>query len=202
MNPVAFVALAYILGAIPTSYWVGRGVYGVDLRKKGSGNLGATNTFRVFGARAALPVVIFDIAKGWLPVAMFPGWAGVQGELGWALGFGAAAIFGHVFSLWVRFHGGKGVATSAGVFAALAPAAILICLTAFSLIVWRSRMVSLGSISAAALLPFAIWLTPHQGGMVLVCFSAALSIFVIWAHRSNLGRLIRGEENRFSGGKG
>ncbi len=202
MSPFAFVALAYLLGATPTSYWVGRGVYGVDLRKEGSGNLGATNTFRVLGAKAALPVVVFDIGKGWLPVALFPGWAGVQGELGWALGFGAAAILGHVFSLWVKFHGGKGVATSAGVFVALAPWAVLICLAVFSLLVWRSRMVSLGSISAAALLPFAIWLTPHQGGMTLVGFAAALATFVIWAHRANVGRLIRGEENRFSRGDG
>jgi len=195
--PALFVVLAYLLGATPTSFWVGRTIYGVDLRKEGSGNLGATNTFRVLGARAALPVALFDVFKGWLPAALFAQWAGVDEALLWSLGFGAAAILGHVFSFWVWFRGGKGVATSAGVFLALAPWATLICLAGFILVVRGTRMVSAGSITAAALLAPSVALTPNRGGTPLIIFSVALAAFVIWAHRSNIGRILRGEENRF-----
>lgn len=200
MTPLLFVAGAYLLGATPTSFWVGRAVYGVDLRKEGSGNLGATNTFRVLGWRAALPVALFDVFKGWLPAALFAGWAGVADPLVWSLGFGAAAIFGHVFSLWVGFRGGKGVATSAGVFLGLAPWAVLICLAGFVLVVRLTGMVSAGSITAALLLVPSILLTPDRGGTPLLAFSATLAAFVIWAHRSNIGRILRGEENRFGRG--
>ena len=198
--PGLLVALAYLLGATPTSWWVGRAVYGVDLREKGSGNLGATNTFRVLGWRAALPVALFDVFKGWLPATAFAAWAGVSDPLLWSLAFGAAAILGHVFSLWVRFKGGKGVATSAGVFLALAPWAALVCLGAFVVVVWTTRMVSAGSITAALLLTPAVALTPTRGGPALLAFSGALALFVIWAHRSNIGRILRGEESRFGRG--
>ncbi len=200
--PGLLVVLAYLLGATPTSWWVGRAVYGVDLREKGSGNLGATNTFRVLGWRAALPVALFDVFKGWLPTAAFASWAGVTDPVAWSLAFGAAAILGHVFSLWVRFKGGKGVATSAGVLLALAPWAALVCLVAFVAVVWTTRMVSAGSITAALLLPPAVALTPTRGGTLLVGFSGALALFVVWAHRSNIGRIVRGEESRFGGGSG
>lgn len=197
MNPYLLLAVAYLLGAVPTSYWVARGVYGVDLRSAGSGNLGATNTFRLLGWRAAAPVVLFDIFKGWLPVWLFPGLASVE-DFGWTLAFGAAAIIGHVFSVWVRFRGGKGVATSAGVFLALAPWAVLIGLLIFFGLALLTRIVSLGSLAAALTLPLTVALTPHRGGDLLVGFSVALSLFVVWAHRSNIRRLLRGEENRFA----
>jgi glycerol-3-phosphate acyltransferase PlsY len=198
--PGLLVVLAYVLGATPTSWWVGRALYGVDLREKGSGNLGATNTFRVLGWRAALPVALFDVFKGWLPTAAFATWAGVDDPIRWSLAFGAAAILGHVFSLWVRFKGGKGVATSAGVFLALAPWATLACLVAFVAVVRATRMVSAGSITAAVMLTPAVALTPTRGGTTLVAFSGALALFVIWAHRSNVGRILRGEESRFGRG--
>jgi glycerol-3-phosphate acyltransferase PlsY len=202
VTPLLFVAGAYLLGATPTSFWVGRAVYGVDLRKEGSGNLGATNTFRVLGWRAALPVALFDVIKGWLPAALFSGWADVSDPLLWSLGFGAAAIFGHVFSLWVGFRGGKGVATSAGVFLGLAPWAVLICLAGFIVVVRATGMVSAGSITAALLLVPSILLTPDRGGTPLLVFSTALAAFVIWAHRSNIARILRGEESRFGRGRG
>jgi glycerol-3-phosphate acyltransferase PlsY len=200
------------MGAIPTSYWVGRGVYGVDLRTKGSGNLGATNTFRVLGWKAALPVVCFDIFKGFAPVWFFPGLlapaaaaslagaAGGNGLLAFTLACGTAAIFGHVFSVFVGFRGGKGVATSAGVFLALAPTAVGIALVLFIALAFGTRIVSLASIAAALSLPPLIWFTPHTGGRILFGFSVVLAAFIIWAHRSNIGRLLRGEENRFGEG--
>lgn len=212
MNPWLLLVTAYLLGAVPTSYWVGKGIYGVDLREKGSGNLGATNTFRVLGAKAALPVVFFDIFKGFAPVWFFPGGVAAgdaasltsaldgNGMLIFTLACGAAAIFGHVFSIWVGFRGGKGVATSAGVFLALAPVAVGIALVVFLGLAFGTRIVSLGSIAAALTLPPLIWFTPHTGGTIVFGFSVALAAFILWAHRSNVGRLLRGEENRFGGG--
>jgi glycerol-3-phosphate acyltransferase PlsY len=175
---------------------VGKGAYGIDLRTRGSGNLGATNTFRVLGWKAAAPVVVFDVLKGWLPVWLFPRLL-AQPDFTWMLLFGSAAIVGHVFSIWVRFRGGKGVATSAGVFLALAPWALLVVTVVFAGLALATRIVSVGSLGAAAVLPVAVALTPHAGGRTLVAFSALLAAFVIWAHRSNLGRLLRGEESRF-----
>ena len=119
----ALLALSYLLGATPTSYWMGRAFHGLDLREHGSGNLGATNVFRILGPKWALPVVAVDVAKGFVPVWFFPSM--VDGGLGWTLAFGGAAIVGHIYSLWVGFKGGKGIATSAGVFLALAPWAVL-----------------------------------------------------------------------------
>lgn len=191
----AFLGLSYLLGAIPTSYWVGRAVHGLDLREHGSGNLGATNAFRVLGWKSALPVVVVDVLKGWVPVVVLADLAGV--DFRWALAYGTAAIFGHMFSLFVGFKGGKGMATSAGVFLGLAPWAVLGGLVVWLGLTLPTGYVSLGSVGAAFALPFLIAFTPHQGGAELVWFSSALAIFVIWKHRSNIGRLMRGEENRF-----
>ncbi len=199
MTAAALLILAYALGAIPSSLWVGRMVYGVDLRQKGSGNLGATNTFRVLGWKAALPVVLVDALKGYVPVAFFPMLSGTEGSL-WLLAFGAAAILGHIFSFWVGFRGGKGVATSAGVILALAPWALLISFGVWLVATLVSRYVSLGSILAALSLPVAVALTPHRAEGGLLIFSVILAALVVWAHRGNLVRLIQGRENRFGAG--
>jgi glycerol-3-phosphate acyltransferase PlsY len=191
----AFLGLSYLVGATPTSYWVGRVFHGLDLREHGSGNLGATNAFRVLGLKSALPVVLVDILKGYVPVFLFPELAGVGFR--WALAFGAAAIFGHMFSLWVGFKGGKGVATSSGVFLAFAPWAVLGGLVVWLVATLPFGYVSVGSIAAALALPILVALTPHEGGATLVWFAAALAVLVIWMHRSNIARLRRGEENRF-----
>ena len=191
----AFLGLSYLLGATPTSYWVGRVFHSLDLREHGSGNLGATNAFRVLGWKSALPVVLFDVAKGFVPVGLFAGLAGVGFE--WTLAFGAAAIFGHMFSIWVGFRGGKGMATGAGAFLGLAPWAVLVGFIVWGGLTLASGYVSLGSIAAALTLPVLIALTPHQGGATLVWFSTPLAAFIIWAHRSNIRRLVRGEEKGF-----
>lgn len=195
----ALLVLSYLLGATPTSYWVGRASRGLDLREHGSGNLGATNAFRVLGWRWALPVVLVDIGKGFVPVWLFPGLAGVGLE--WTLAFGAAAILGHMFSFWVAFRGGKGVATSAGVFLALTPLAVLGALVVWMAVTFTTRYVSLGSICAALALPVLVLATgAAEEGPSLLAFAVALSAFVIWKHRSNVRRLLAGEENRFGGG--
>lgn len=192
MTPWALLLGSYLLGAVPTSYLAGRWARGIDLREHGSGNLGATNAFRVLGWRLAVPVLIGDILKGWLPTFLFPYVAGISP--GWALAFGAAAIIGHVFSLYVRFKGGKGVATSAGVFIALAPVAGLGALLIWSLLVWRTRTVSIGSIAGAVAIPALVVLSKGVGAVFYL--SVALAAFVIYKHRANIQRLMRGEEHR------
>ena len=191
----ALLVLAYLLGATPTSYIVGRVVHGIDLRKHGSGNLGATNAFRVLGWRAAAPVMGADIVKGWIPAVYFPTIDGAD-PLGWALAYGAAAITGHVFSVYVRFKGGKGVATSAGVFLALAPWAVLIAGIVWGVVLVLTRIVSLASMVAAVVLPVAVFATNEP--RTELWLSVGLSLFVLYAHRSNIRRLVRGEESRFS----
>lgn len=192
----AYLAAAYLIGAVPTSYWVGKTFHGIDLREHGSGNLGATNAFRVLGWASALPVVLVDLAKGLLPVWLFPRL--IESGFGWTLAFGAAAIFGHMFSLFVGFRGGKGIATSAGVFVGLAPWAVLAALIVWCLLTFATGFVSVGSIAAAVVLPPLIAITPHAGGSNLTWFATVLAAFVVWAHRSNIRRLMKGEENRFS----
>ncbi len=196
MSPLVLVVLAYLVGATPTSYWVGRLVFGIDLRTRGSGNLGATNTFRVLGWKAAIPVAVVDIAKGWLPVWLFPRLHG-EAPWEWALAYAAAAVVGHSFSFWVRFQGGKGVATSAGALLALAPWGVLVAFVTWLVVVVSTRIVSLASLAAAIVLPLALFFLPHRGGNALEAFSLALAVFVFWAHRANLQRLLRGEEHRF-----
>lgn len=196
MNPYVLLVLAYAAGATPTSYVMGKGVYGIDLRTKGSGNLGGTNAFRVLGWKAALPVVAVDVLKGWFPVWYFPQ---LHGDVpwAWALAYGAAAIVGHVFSFWVGFKGGKGVATSGGVFLAVAPLALLGGVVAWSLVMIATGISSAGSLAAALIVPVLVFFTPHQGGDVTFWFTVGLAVFVIWSHRSNIGRLMRGEESSF-----
>lgn len=193
-----FLVLSYLLGATPTSFWVGRVVHGLDLREHGSGNLGATNALRVLGWRSALPVVVVDVVKGWIPTWLFADLAGVT--FPWTLAFGTAAIVGHMFSFWVGFRGGKGMATSAGAFLALAPWAVLGGFVVWLTLTFATGYVSLASIAAAVVLPPLIAVTPHRGGTSLVSFSVALAAFVVWKHRANIGRLRRGEENRFRRG--
>ena len=201
MSPFVLLVLSYLLGSIPTSFWVGRTVYGVDLRTQGSGNLGATNTFRVLGWKAALPVFIVDVAKGFVPAFVFPRFDADPWP--WALAYGAAAILGHVFSVWVKFRGGKGIATSAGVFLGVAPWAVLAGFVVWALTVATTRIVSLASMLAALTIPVAVWLMPPpQGGRTLEGFTIALAAFVIWRHRDNVRRLLRGEEHRFGRGPG
>jgi glycerol-3-phosphate acyltransferase PlsY len=196
MTPILLLVLAYVLGSTPTSFWVGRLFFGTDLRTVGSGNLGATNTFRVLGWRAALPVALVDVLKGWFPVWFFPQHDYTSTWL-WTLGYAGAAILGHVFSFWVGFRGGKGIATSAGAFLGLAPWGVLVALLVWVLVTFSTRIVSLGSLAAAVALPLSLLFLPHVGGDALIFFTMALAAFVFWAHRENIRRLVRGQENRF-----
>ena len=197
MSPLVLLALAYGAGATPTSFWLGRVVYGVDLRMEGSGNLGGTNAFRVLGWKAALPVILVDIGKGWLPVWYFPQIQPVTSASTWALAYGGAAVLGHVFSFWVGSKGGKGIATSGGVLLGLAPVAVAVCVGVWFAVVSVARIVSVASLSAALALPVVVYLLPGREGSAMVWFAGALSVFVVWSHRSNIKRLLRREEGSF-----
>ena len=193
----AACAAAYVAGSFPTAYLAGRLLKGVDLRTIGSGNLGATNVYREIGAPAAIAVLAADAAKGWLPVTYLPALLGAAGDAVLPVAVGAAAVIGHtkpVFLLWRG--GGKGVATAAGVFLALAPTALAIAVAVFAVAVAVTRFVSVGSIASAAVLPAAVAVTTGPRGPVFIA-SLAVAAFVIWMHRTNMVRLRRGSEAKF-----
>jgi len=202
VSPYLGLVLAYLAGSIPAAYIAGKVTRGLDLRQHGSGNLGATNVYRVLGAKVAVAVLLFDAAKGavhvlWFPHLVAPRVSGPGRLTLWAIAFGIAAIIGHVrpvFLLWKG--GGKGVATASGVFGALAPAAIGIALLVWLAVLVVSGYMSLASLAGAAVLPVAIAVT---GGLrsPLFVVSLVVAAFVFWTHRSNIGRLRRGEEPRF-----
>jgi acyl phosphate:glycerol-3-phosphate acyltransferase len=203
VSPSLGLVLAYVAGSIPAAYIAGKVTRGIDLRQHGSGNLGATNVYRVLGLKVAIAVLLFDAAKGAVPVLWFPRLLSpVDGpdtntRLLWAIAFGIAAIFGHVrpvFLLWKG--GGKGVATAAGVFGALAPAAIGIALAAWLIVLVVSGYMSLASLTGAVALPIAIAIINGVRSPLFVV-SVLVAMFVFWTHRANIARLRRGEESRF-----
>jgi glycerol-3-phosphate acyltransferase PlsY len=200
IRPLLLALLAYLWGAVPASYLAGR-ARGIDLRRHGSGNLGATNTFRVLGAKVAAPVMVFDVLKGFLPVLLFTRLDG-GADWRWSLVYGAAAILGHVYSIYMGFRGGKGVATSAGVFLALAPLAVGIGLLVWLGVLAGTRMVSAASVSAALVVGVLLLLPLAHARPEVRILGCAICLFVIFAHRSNLGRILKGTESRFGRGKG
>jgi len=202
MTVVFLVALgSYLIGGIPFSYIAGRLIKGIDLREHGSGNLGASNTFRMLGPVGAVPVLLLDIAKGVVPVMMAS-----SGEFESSLVAAHwlpviamfAAIFGHMFSPYLKFSGGKGIATSAGAFAALAPWAFLGALILFVIVFAARRIVSLASLCAAISLPLFVFLAQRAGKAQthwsLLAVSGIIMAIVIVKHRSNIRRLIAGTE--------
>jgi len=194
---IGFLLAAYLLGSIPTGFWLGKGLKGIDIREHGSGNLGATNVLRVLGTGPALFTFTFDCLKGLIPVLiskhLFPG------DLVIATLTGLATILGHTTSVFVRFRGGKGMATSTGVFAALLPIPWLVAITVFLTVTATTRYVSLGSILGALTLAFCsfIFSAPRS----LAWTSVVVAVFVVWKHRANIQRLLRGTENKLAWGK-
>jgi glycerol-3-phosphate acyltransferase PlsY len=198
MHPVWGLVLGYVLGSIPFAWLAGR-ARGIDLREHGSGNLGATNALRVLGARIGGVVYLLDTLKGFVAAYMLPRALGVAPGGGWAIAFGVAAVAGHVRPLFLRFQrGGKGVATAGGVFFGLAPLAAGVALLVFVLALAATGYASVGSMAAAVALPVAILILQTGASGVLVAVAVAMAAFVFWAHRTNIARLRRGEEHRFS----
>lgn len=192
------ILIAYLAGSFPTAYLAGR-VKGVDLRTVGSGNYGATNVFRNLGTGPAIVVLVVDVAKGFLPVTLLPGWVAVpgMGTMVVQLAVAVAAVLGHVFSVFLRFRGGKGIGTAGGAYLAMTPMATAVAAIAWIMVVLWKRVVSLGSLAAAVALvagvvAFHIGEWPASGPLIVV--TTLLGAFVFWTHRENITRLRRGEE--------
>jgi glycerol-3-phosphate acyltransferase PlsY len=202
MLHVFVVVLAYLLGSVPFGYLIVRLRGGGDVRETGSGGTGATNVTRRAGRAAGLLTLALDALKG--AAAVLLARYLLTGDFGvnwWVVAAALAAVAGHVFPVWLKFRGGKGVATGLGVFLSLAPLAVLCTLPAFVLVVWATRYVSLGSMTAAALVPVFVWLlgrgaTPDGGLRPVLTAAAAGAALIIFMHRANIGRLLRGTENK------
>lgn len=202
---------AYLLGSIPTGFLVAK-AKGVDIRTTGSGNIGATNAMRVLGKPAGIFVMLMDCAKGYVACAFIPpliyNWlvphfygfsryfkdSPADFQIGVYVLAGGCAVLGHNYTCWLKFKGGKGIATTAGVYLALAPEALGIALAVFILAILATRYVSVGSIVAAIALPVAVWFTNEN--LVLRIVTIALCALAIYKHKSNIQRLMAGTENR------
>jgi glycerol-3-phosphate acyltransferase PlsY len=191
---------AYLIGSTPTGYLVAK-ARGIDIRTVGSGNIGATNAMRALGKPAGIFVLLMDALKGyaacaWLSSGVIAVFAlPLEQQENLRILAGIAAVLGHNFTCWLKFRGGKGIATTGGVYLALAPWAVLIGLAAFTLAVLASRYVSIGSIVAAVALPAAVWILPPHN-LLLGIVTTALGVMAIYKHRGNIQRLMAGTESR------
>jgi glycerol-3-phosphate acyltransferase PlsY len=194
----ATILTCYLLGSIPTGYLAGRW-RGVDIRAVGSGNIGATNVFRSLGKTAGIIVLLVDAFKGFAGCRFVPLLFAAAPSETLQIAAGLAAILGHNYTCWLRFKGGKGIATSAGVMLGWLPASLGIVLSIWLLVFAASRYVSLASILAALALPFAAWVTGASGRMIAI--AGVVGASAIYKHRSNIQRLLNGTEHRFGSRK-
>ncbi|MBI3500336.1 MAG: glycerol-3-phosphate 1-O-acyltransferase PlsY [Bacteroidetes bacterium] len=196
----SFILLtAYLLGSIPSAVWIGKFFYGVDVRQHGSGNAGATNTFRVLGKRAGVPVLFFDVLKGWLAVKVSYFVADMLGReefLSLELTLGAAAIIGHIFPVFASFKGGKGVAALLGVTLAIHPLSAVVGIGVFFLIFLTTHFVSLSSILAGMSFPVSLMILFPVSSSALILFSLFTPAILLVTHQKNIERLLRREESK------
>jgi len=185
------IVSAYLLGSVPSGYVLGK-LAGVDVRKAGSGNVGATNVARVVGKRQGIMTLLFDVAKGFLPV-LFAQSMHLDSSI--VALTGVAAFVGHLYPIFLRFKGGKGVATALGVFVAVAPLGTMILFVVFAAVFAASRIVSLSSMVAAACSPVVFWSLSYTTGAVVM--SSFIAVMIVWRHRDNIKRLLAGTEPRF-----
>lgn len=195
--------VGYLIGSIPTAYWLGKRYYGIDIREHGSKNSGATNTFRVLGKKIGWIVLGIDVIKGTLAATLplffsyfFQGYKDEQLILQLTTSF--SAVFGHVFPIFADFRGGKGVATSLGIVFGINPLAALICLLIFLIVFILSRFVSLGAICTSLMFPIVSYYVVGEDARIMIIFTIILSTLVVVAHRKNITRLLRGEENKMN----
>lgn len=191
-------ASSYLIGSIPSSYIMGKLTMGIDLREHGSGNLGAANTFRILGARAAIPVLLFDVGKGFIAVRFFSLFGG--NDFYYPLIAAFFVVLGHNYSIFMKFSGGKGVGATTGAFIALAPLAVLLSFGLWIVVLILSRIVSVASMSAAAFLPFSIVISNNLLGadthISVTILAAIVALVVLYKHKSNIRRLREGTEQR------
>lgn len=200
MNEVLLVILAYMLGSIPTAVWISRSQFNIDIRDYGSGNAGATNTFRVLGPKWGTAVMMIDMLKGLLAVKLallLPYY--VQNDFArtnFQIGLGLAAVLGHIFPVWAEFRGGKGVATLFGLVLGISPLTALGCIVVFTLVLFLTRFVSLSSILASLAFPIFIIIIFNVDNEAYRIFAIAVALLVILTHQKNITRLLRGVESK------
>jgi len=197
---IVFLLIAYLLGSIPTSVWIGTRFFNTDVRQHGSKNAGATNTMRVLGFKPGLVVLLIDVCKGWLAVNLirFSDYfiPGTSNYVTFQLLLGAFAIVGHILPLYANFKGGKGVATLLGIVLALHAPATLICLGIFLVVLFTTRYVSLGSMAAGFAFPFLVIFVFKTQIPALIIFSLDISVLLLLTHQKNIERLLNKEENK------
>lgn len=202
---LVLIFIAYVCGSLPFGYWAGK-LKGIDIRKHGSGNIGATNVIRVMGKKIGVPVFILDMLKGLAPTMLAEWWmrrsgAGDNVATLVAVLCGAASVLGHMFTFWLGFKGGKGVATSAGVLLGLAWMSLLVGFAVWLIVYYSSRYVAMASIGAAMAIPVAmavIMTWQHRWNFVLLGLGLVMGTLVVVRHRSNIARLLSGTENKFT----
>jgi glycerol-3-phosphate acyltransferase PlsY len=198
---VSLIIGAYLLGSIPTAVWIGKAFYGIDVREFGSGNAGATNTFRVLGKKAGYPVLFIDILKGSAAVALAfigpiaytsPDFRNLE------LGLGVAVLLGHIFPIFAGFRGGKGVATILGVVMCILPLTCCVGMIVFFVVLLATRFVSLSSMMAGLAFPFILHFMMHNDEKILTVFSITVAILLIITHRKNIVRLFKKQESKIN----
>lgn len=200
MKELLFIVLAYLIGSIPTSVWVSKRFFGIDIREYGSGNAGATNTYRVLGSKWGTFVMVIDMMKGvaatslyiFLPFYMHSEWD----RTNLMIGLGLAAVLGHIFPIWANFKGGKGVATLFGMIVAMQPLVAVCCVGVFLLVLYLTRFVSLSSILSSIAFAIFILFIFNDDVTLYRIFSVLVALMVILTHQKNINRLINGTESK------
>ena len=200
MNELLLIVLAYLIGSIPTSVWVSRYFFDIDIRDYGSGNAGATNTYRILGPRWGTLVMITDMLKGIVAVKLallLPEYADSETNLqNLQTGLGLAAVIGHIYPIWADFRGGKGVATLFGLVLGISPFTALGCVGVFILVLYLTRFVSLSSILASVAFPIFILVIFNVDNPAYRVFAIAVALMVLLTHQKNIGRLLKGSESK------
>ncbi|RYD57419.1 MAG: glycerol-3-phosphate 1-O-acyltransferase [Sphingobacteriales bacterium] len=199
MGIAILIILAYLIGSIPTAVWVSKKVYGIDIREHGSGNAGATNTFRILGSKAGSAVMVVDMLKGFLAVKL-----SILSAYAWTsepfvnlqVGLGLAAVVGHIFPIWADFRGGKGIATLFGMILGIQPLVAVSLVGVFLLMLFLTRYVSLSSISASIAFPLLILFIFREPELSYQLFAIATACLVVLTHHKNINRLVNGNESK------
>lgn len=200
---IGALLLAYLFGSIPTAVWIGQAFYGIDVREYGSGNAGATNTFRVLGKKAGIPVMLIDIFKGWTAtnLAFFIGLSVTGPEhsiqfVNYQLALGIVAVMGHLFPVFAGFRGGKGIATLFGMILAVHLPSALLCVLVFLIVLLITRYVSLSSISAGFTFTFSVIFIYQVSVKAIVIYGMCICVLILVTHQKNIERLLRGKESK------
>ncbi len=200
MNELTLVILAYLLGSVPTAVWVSRYFFNIDIRDYGSGNAGATNTYRVLGYKWGTVVMIVDMVKGFAAVKLaylLPFYVADEfARTNFQIGLGLCAVLGHIYPIWAQFRGGKGVATLFGLVLGISPWTALCCIGVFSLVLFLTRFVSLSSILASLAFPVFILVIFNVNNHAYRIFAVVVALLVILTHQKNISRLLKGSENK------